>query len=174
MDEVVRIDDDATELYAEAGLTLLLGAAHPFTRDEQARWRRSAELGRLFFAVNGCESRTRVGFAALDQLDGAAYLDQLSVRRAAMRAGAGRFLLRHAIAWAQASGAGALWLTTYGHLPWNVPFYASVGFELVDAADCGPGVLHHLHEQQRWLPLPDERVAMRFVVRGDRPCYRDR
>ncbi len=162
-DDVVRIDDDATALYAEAGLELVLGASHPFSRAEQARWLRSAELGRLFFAVNA--AGTRVGFAALDALDGAAYLDQLSVRRSAMRRGAGRFLLEHALAWAEGSGHTAVWLTTYGHLPWNVPFYARHGFQLVSEAECGPGVGHHLDEQRRWLPLPEQRVAMRRSLR---------
>lgn len=157
--EVVRIDDDATRLYAEAGLELVLGESHPFSRAEQARWLRSAELGQLFFAVNGAGAR--VGFASLDVLDGAGYLDQLSVRRDAMSRGAGRFLLDHALTWAERSGHTALWLTTYGHLPWNVPFYARHGFELVGESQCGAGVRHHLDEQRRWLPLPDQRVAMR-------------
>lgn len=162
-DDVVRIDDEATALYAEAGLELVLGASHPFSQAEQARWLRSAELGRLFFAVNG--GRARVGFAALDVLDEAAYLDQLSVRRSAMRRGAGRFLVHHAIAWAKNAGYAALWLTTYGHLPYNVPFYTREGFELVTESECGEGVRHHLDEQRRWLPLPDQRVAMRRLLR---------
>jgi GNAT superfamily N-acetyltransferase len=162
-DEVVRIDDEATALYAEAGLELVLGAAHRFSQAEQARWRRSAELGQLFFAVNG--EGARVGLAALDELDDAAYLDQLSVRRSAMRRGAGRFLVRHAIAWAENAGHATLWLTTYGHLPWNVPFYTREGFELVPESECGDGVRHHLDDQRRWLPLPEQRVAMRRLLR---------
>ncbi|HEY6562031.1 MAG TPA: GNAT family N-acetyltransferase [Polyangiaceae bacterium] len=161
-DEIVRIDDEATALYAETGLELVLGASHPFSQAEQARWRRSAELGRLFFAVNGEE--VRVGLAALDELDEAAYLDQLSVRRSAMRRGAGRFLLHHAIAWAENAGHSALWLTTYGHLPWNVPFYTREGFELVPESECGADVRHHLDDQRRWLPLPEQRVAMRRLL----------
>jgi GNAT superfamily N-acetyltransferase len=161
-DEVVRIDDDATALYADAGLELVLGASHPFSQAEQARWRRAVELGRLFLAVNGAGAR--VGFAALDVLDGAAYLDQLSVRRSAMRRGAGRFLVHQAIAWAENAGHTALWLTTYGHLPWNVPFYTRAGFELMKESQCGEGVRHHLDEQRRWLPLPEQRVAMRRLL----------
>ena len=157
-DDIVRIDDDATELYAEAGLELVLGASHPFSRAERARWLRSAELGRLFLAMNA--EGVRVGFAALDVLDDAAYLDQLSVRQSAMRRGAGGFLLEHALAWAERSGHAAIWLTTYGHLPWNVPFYRRHHFELVDESRCGSGVRHHLDEQRRWLPLPEQRVAM--------------
>jgi len=67
--------------------------------------------------------------------------------------------------WAKNSGDTALWLTTYGHLAWNVPFYASEGFELVSESECGPGVRHHIEEQRRWLPLPEQRVAMRLSLR---------
>ena len=162
LDDVLEIDDDATSLYADAGLDLVLGASHPFVMAEQARWRRALGLGRLFFAVSG--EASRVGFAALDVLDGAAYLDQLSVRRSAMRRGAGRFLLHHAIAWAEHAGHTALWLTTYGHLPWNVPFYAREGFEVMDDSACGGGVRHHLEEQRRWLPQPGHRVALRRLL----------
>jgi GNAT superfamily N-acetyltransferase len=156
--DAVRIDDDATLLYAEAGIVLTLTSSHPFIIAEQALWRRSAELGRLFFARLDGE---RVGFAALDRFDDIAYLDQLSVKRSAMRRGAGRFLLRHAIAWTAENGVPSLWLTTYRHVAWNRPFYESEGFVVVPDAECGAGMRHHLDAQRRALPAPDERVAMR-------------
>jgi GNAT superfamily N-acetyltransferase len=156
--DALRIDDDATALYATGGVVLDLTNQIPFVIDEQARWRRSVELGRLFFAVDA-EGR-RVGFAAMDLLDGAPYLDQLSVRMSAMRRGIGRRLLHHAIGWAQERG-DVLWLTTYGHLPWNRPFYEREGFVVIPEPACSPGVVHHLEEQRRWLPAPEQRVAMR-------------
>jgi GNAT superfamily N-acetyltransferase len=165
MPDVLRIDDDATTLYAGSGFPIVLAASHPFVVAEQDRWRRSAELGRLFFAVDG--DGARLGFGALDELDDAPYLDQLSVCRGAMRRGVGRFLLRHAIDWARAQGASQLWLTTYGHLPWNRPFYEQEGFQVVPEAECGPAVRHHLSEQRRWLPAPRERVAMRRALSSD-------
>jgi GNAT superfamily N-acetyltransferase len=155
---VLAIDDDASELYATAGLVLGLTNAHPFVVDEQARWRRSAELGRLHFALD--DAGAPVGIASLDLLDGAPYLDQLSVRTSAMRRGFGRALLRHAIGWAHDHG-GALWLTTYGHLPWNRPFYEREGFLVMESAAWPSGVAHHIEEQRRSLPHPEHRVAMR-------------
>jgi GNAT superfamily N-acetyltransferase len=164
MPEVVSIDDESMSLYETAGLKFELTASHWFTIAEQSRWRRSAEAGRLFFAVD--ESDRRVGFAALDWVDDAPYLDQLSVRVTAMRRGAGGLLVRHAIQWARNEGASFLWLTTYGHLPWNVPFYRRYGFDLVPEAECGPGIVHHLDDQRRALPLPEQRVAMRRPLSG--------
>jgi N-acetylglutamate synthase-like GNAT family acetyltransferase len=82
-----------------------------------------------------------------------------------MRRGIGRRLLEHVIAWAREGGARHLWLTTYGHLPWNRPFYESVGFVLVPEERCGPDIRHHLADQRRWLPEPSQRVAMRLALR---------
>src|SRR4051812_23314888 len=108
--DAVGIDDDASSLYAAAGLSVDLSPGHPYVLVEQERWARCAKEGWLFFAVDG--SGARVGIAVLDLLDGAPYLEQLSVRRAAMGKGAGRFLLRHAMAWATERRAPFLWLTT--------------------------------------------------------------
>jgi GNAT superfamily N-acetyltransferase len=157
--QAIEIDDEACLLYAEAGLVFSLTDDHPFAVSERRRWESDAAAGRLFFARDA--SGARVGFAALDRFDGAAYLDQLSVRRAAMRRGAGRFLLRHALDWARAAGESSIWLTTYGHLPWNRPFYESEGFTVVPEAEAGPGVRRDLDAQRRALPAPGERVAMR-------------
>jgi GNAT superfamily N-acetyltransferase len=161
--ETIRsIDDDATALYAEHGLTILLAPDHPFARAELARWLRSAELGRAFFALD--DAGQPVGFAALDWIDGQPYLDQLSVRRAAMRRGVGGRLLQHVRDWARGAGGSALWLTTYGHLPFNRPYYERHGYGLVPERACGPGIAHHLHEQRLHLPAPDQRVAMRLPL----------
>jgi GNAT superfamily N-acetyltransferase len=102
-----------------------------------------------------------LGFAALDIVDGDPYLEQLAVRAAAMRRGIGALLLAHAAAWAKAQAGRALWLTTYSHLPFNRPYYERHGYLVVPEEDCGPGILHHLAEQRRYLPAPAERVAMR-------------
>ena len=160
--DVLRIDDDATSFYAEAGIVIALDPSHLFTIAEQGRWRRSAEMQRLFFARD--EGGARVGIAALDRFDGDSYLDQLSVKRSAMRRGIGRLLLRHAMAWARANQDPFLWLTTYGHVAWNRPFYESEGFVVVPEPECGPGIRHHLEEQRRWLPAPEHRIAMRRAL----------
>lgn len=159
---LLAIDDDATLLYAEHGAPIELAPDHPFARAEQERWRRSTELGGTFVAID--ESGEPVAFAALGWGDGAPYLDQLSVRRRAMRRGLGRRLLQHAAAWACEHGASELWLTTYGHLPFNRPYYERHGFVLVPEVSCGPEILHHLHQQRRYLPAPEHRVAMRRGV----------
>lgn len=157
---MVAIDDDATALYLEAGLALTLADDHPFVVDEKARWSRAVALGRARVAVDAHD--VAFAFATFDVLDDAPYLDQLSVHTSAMRRGVGRRLLHEAIGWARREGGSAMWLTTYAHLPWNAPFYAREGFEPVPEATCGTAIRHHLAEQRRWLPDPEQRVAMRL------------
>src|SRR5206468_2105133 len=69
-----------------------------------------------------------VGFAHVEELDGAAHLTGLSVLPGAMRRGHGTRLLEAACAWAAEHGHPALTLTTYADVPWNGPFFTARGF----------------------------------------------
>lgn len=162
LDVLVDIDEDAGALYAEAGLPIELAPDCPFLVSEQARWLRELEQRQVFLAVD--ERDRGLGFAALDVLDGEPYLEQLAVRRGAMRRGIGRQLLQRAFAWAEAQPGEFLWLTTYGHLTWNRPFYEREGFRLVPEPEWPLTVAHHVADQRRWLPLPEQRVAMRRPI----------
>ncbi|MBL8952530.1 MAG: GNAT family N-acetyltransferase [Myxococcaceae bacterium] len=153
----VAIDDDASELYAAAGLALRFPEEHPFVQAERARWLRCAENGSLWFAVEG---DVVAGFAAIEHLDGTAHLEQLSVRRDFARRGIGAALLRHAIEEAR----GPLTLTTYAHVPWNAPWYARMGFVRLDETTLGPALRDRMTEERAVLPMPEQRVAMRRSV----------
>lgn len=152
----IAIDDQACSVFATIGLGLAFPPDHPFTKGERARWAQAANDGRLLLATTG--DGTAIGMAALGFVDGAPYLDQLSVLPAAMRQGVGRRLLQEALAFA---AGRPLWLTTYAHVPWNRPFYERYGFEVVPPADAPPMVRDHLEEQRRYLPAPDQRIVMR-------------
>ena len=68
------------------------------------------------------------GFARIDDLAGAAHLEQLAVDPDHMHHGLGRALLRAACTWAGQHGYDELTLATYRDVAWNGPFYASEGF----------------------------------------------
>ncbi|MFO7179085.1 MAG: GNAT family N-acetyltransferase [Pseudomonadota bacterium] len=165
LDLLQAIDDDATTLYAEYGLSIELGDEHEFVRAELARWRRSAEAGRASLAID--ENGAGLAFAALDVLDGEPYLDQLAVRRSAMRRGIGQRLLARSVEVARAIGGSALWLTTYDHLPFNGPYYERHGFVVVPESAWSEGIRRHIEEQRRFLPAPSHRVAMRRPLASD-------
>jgi GNAT superfamily N-acetyltransferase len=158
LDTLVAIDDDAGQLYEQAGLHLELPADHPFVANERARWLRSLRSGDTFVAAE--DGGAAVGMAVLELLDGAPYLEQLSVRLASMRHGLGRALLGHAVAWAKPRG-DTLWLMTYGHLPWNRPFYERSGFVTVPPAHWGPEMAARAAQEWPFLPASDQRIVMR-------------
>ena len=159
IDEMVSIDVDACTLYEQAGLDADLGPEHPYSIAERACWTRCARQGNAFVA--GPPDARPVGLLVMDRIDGAPYLEQLSVRRAAMGQGLGRHLLARAIEWA---GREPLWLTTYAHIPWNRPFYERHGFVTIPESACPPGILAILEDQRGALPAPDQRIAMRRVA----------
>ena len=154
----VDIDRDACTAFGEldSALDVELPAEHPYALAEIARWNEILRAGHLFFACSpGGEP---VGFAALCLVDGIPFLDQLSVRRAAMRRGVGRSLMALAQRWS--APKGQLWLTTYGHVPWNRPWYERLGFARVAQAMWGPELRAIVESERGALPCPDGRIAM--------------
>lgn len=155
------IDDDASQLFAQAGLAIDLPADHVFVLEERARWRRAAEAAGVYFAVR---AGAAVGFVAVHELDGQAYVEQLSVRPEHGRRGIGRALLECACTLARTRGAAEIWLTTYAHLPFNRPFYEHAGFVVVPEHAWGPGMRETIRAQRDALPEPRQRIAMRRVL----------
>lgn len=160
IETVLAIDDDAYDVFTPRGLNVHLADDHPFRQGERRRWQADAAEGRLLFA---CMDGAPVGFADWHLVDGAPYLDQLSVRAAHIGRGVGRLLLARAIAWSVPRGD--LWLTTYAHVPWNRAYYEQAGFEVVPEDRCGPEIRRILDSQRQALPAPEERVAMRRRAR---------
>jgi GNAT superfamily N-acetyltransferase len=161
IETLAEIDHDACELFVSAGLDANL--PREFSVAERDRWLRSLASGGTLLAV---DSSDRVlGFAVTAMLDGQPYVDQLSVRRSCMRQGIGRSLIEAVVIMGREAGRDALQLTTYRHLSWNRPYYERLGFAVVPEADCGPEILQTLAFERRFLPRPEERVAMKRVLR---------
>lgn len=163
LESLCDIDMDASRLFDAAGLELASANALEFAAAERNRWLDCLRSGTTLIASSTAEGA--LGFAALRILDGEQYLEQLSLRRGAMRRGIGTALLRAAERTASRTPARALWLTTYRHLAWNAPFYERVGFVIVSPEQCGRELQQELALQRRLLPLPQERVAMRKALR---------
>lgn len=85
--------------------------------------------GKVWVAVN--ESEQPIGFAIAGRLSDEPYLCELDVEPAYGGQGIGRSLLRAVAAGARADGAASLLLSTFADIPWNGPFYARLGFEVV-------------------------------------------
>jgi|EndMetStandDraft_5_1072996.scaffolds.fasta_scaffold389461_2 GNAT superfamily N-acetyltransferase len=95
---------------------------------------RAREPGFLLVAAPDDESAP-VGFVHVLVIDGHAHLEQVSVVPGLQGRGIGGALVRAAMAEARTRGFDRLSLCTYRDVPWNGPFYRSLGFtEVTDLA----------------------------------------
>lgn len=118
------------------------------------RYRRAIGEGRLWVWE---EDGKLAGFVCTHAMDGLVYVDQLSVGAGFQRRGIGRALMRRAISEAR-SGFPAIALITDRLLPWNRPFYASLGFDVW--SDPSPGVQAELEDEYEDGFDPETRIAM--------------
>lgn len=81
-----------------------------------------------------------VGFAAVEEVDGAAHLEQISVRGDLVGRGIGVLLLDAVKARAAAAGSPGVSLLTFRDVPWNGPWYARHGFAELPRERWGPGI----------------------------------
>lgn len=124
------------------------GADEPEFRDALA----------LFVAGRPC-----VGFARLETVDGGAHLEQLSVVPEYGRRGIGKALVVAAMSWASTAGYTSMTLSTFADVPFNAPFYAGCGFDVVLAPEGALAALR-VREVAMGLDAMGARVAMRVLL----------
>ncbi|GAB2837004.1 GNAT family N-acetyltransferase [Actinocorallia aurea] len=130
-----------------------------------------AAVGIVFAAaptvIEGLAGRARVlvvgepvaGFAAVTEVDGLPYLEQISVRADQVGRGLGSELLRAVIAEAE----GGLTLLTFRDVPWNGPWYRRFGFVELPPEEFGPELREHWRaEITAGLHALGPRLAMRL------------
>jgi len=144
--------DDADTLYDVEGAAtgLLIGAGYPQFLEGQAPPRADFAkvlAGRTVFVAAGIGDDTPIGYAALGDIEGAAYLNQLSVLPAQGRKGIGSALLEAALGHARWQFAPIMALSTFRDVPFNAPFYAKRGFVAVDPATADPALLRQFQAE---------------------------
>jgi ribosomal protein S18 acetylase RimI-like enzyme len=146
LDQVTAIEGEADQMFVP-----LFGPLD--WRPTKGQWRMSVP-GFLLVAGDPV-----VGFAHVMELEGIAHLEQLAVRPASHRQGIGTALVRAAMAEAGRRGYAVISLCTYADVPWNGPFYASLGFvELTDLSDVHTRMREH--EQEIGLDKHGPRAVM--------------
>lgn len=104
-----------------------------------------------------------VGFAHVEVLEPtAAHLEEIDVHPDHGRRGLGSGLVMAVRAWAGSSGFSSVTLTTFRDVPWNMPFYARLGFRVIPAEEVGPALLARIRDETRRGLDPARRVAMRL------------
>jgi ketosteroid isomerase-like protein/GNAT superfamily N-acetyltransferase len=120
------IEREAAALFA--GSDLEAGVRRDVTSLEDFRAAQAA--GRLWVAL--APDGALVGFALADLLDGHLHLDEIDVRPAHGRRGVGSALVGAVATAARRMETPAITLTTFRDVPWNAPFYARLGFRVLD------------------------------------------
>ncbi len=142
-----EIEFAADQLYESVGIG-------PFTSDDAEDHFDEAVL----VLVTG---EPPVGFICVEFVDGIPHIWQLSVHPDHVRQGLGRSLVEAASSWARSTGFDAITLTTYRDVPWNGPFYESLGFVVVH--DLSPGLeAIREHEREMGNDAFGRRVAMKL------------
>lgn len=120
---------------------------------------RAHRQGHLWVALSG---DVPVGFAHVVVLEPAvAHLEEIDVDPAHGRRGLGTRLVFAICEWAATGGYGSVTLTTFRDLPWNMPFYARLGFEEIPAGELSPALLTVVNDETRRGLDPSRRVVMR-------------
>lgn len=104
-----------------------------------------------------------LGFLCARPAGDALHIHELSVRLQAQGQGVGGSLLAQVIRAARHRGIPLLTLTTFVEVPWNAPFYARRGFEVIATDQLGERLRELLAEERRH--GLEGRCAMRLVIR---------
>ena len=103
-----------------------------------------------------------VGFAHVDVLEPTvAHLQEIDVHPEHGRRGLGRRLVIAVCAWAASAGYREVTLTTFRDVPFNMPFYARMGFEMIPPEELSSVLRRVVQDETRRGLDPARRVAMR-------------
>jgi GNAT superfamily N-acetyltransferase len=102
-----------------------------------------------------------VGFAVASICGRRVHLDELDVLPGHGRKGIGSALLEAIEDYALNSGRVEITLTTFRDVPWNAPFYARVGFEVIPEQELGAELVRRLSDEAALGLERSRRVAMR-------------
>lgn len=155
LDALAEIERRADRLYLTAGLVgMVEGRIAPIEP-----LRRQLSGGHVL--VIDASGAGPVAFAAAELVDSALHLAQLSVDPDRQRLGLGRALVDAVVDLARTSFAPAVTLTTFRAVPWNGPFYRSLGFLSLDDERLPPGLAAiRASERARGIDAMGPRCAM--------------
>lgn len=117
--------------------------------------------GRLWVAVI---TDSPVGFIVSKFLSTSCFIVELDVHPAYGRLGIGSALVNACCQSAQAKGFNEVILTTFRRVPWNIPFYQRLGFEVLSADMWSPEIDAIVCHEARYGFAPEKRAVMRRVM----------
>jgi GNAT superfamily N-acetyltransferase len=134
----------------------------PALVSSEAELRHAQERGQLWVAL---ADDVPVGLAQIRVIEtDTVHLEELDVHPEHGRRGIGRALVMAVCDWAAAKGHRAITLTTFRDIPWNMPFYASLGFTMLPPEALTLALASIVHEEGRRGLDPRLRVVMRRLL----------
>jgi GNAT superfamily N-acetyltransferase len=155
---IPRIEQAAAAMFPEADLPLHLR----YRVTDRKTLAAAQRDGRLWVALNA--KGEPVGFAHVCLVDDQAHLDEMDVHPDFARRGIGTGLVNTVVDWAKSKGYDELTLITFRHLPWNAPFYAELGFEVVGDDSLGDQMRDLLRQEARAGLKAANRICMRRML----------
>jgi GNAT superfamily N-acetyltransferase len=128
-----RMQVDAGGLFRAMGMAMVADGPEP----EVAVFARAQQTGQLLVALVDGEV---VGFVRLEVLDAGLHVEQVTVAPAHGGRGIGRRLMLAAEDLARERGYDRMTLTTFQDVPFNGPFYQSMGWQVLPADGLTPGL----------------------------------
>jgi GNAT superfamily N-acetyltransferase len=120
----------------------------------------AARDGRLWVVSAG---NTPVGFALVNMLaHDLPHLEEIDVDPSHGRRGLGTALVKSVCEWATDSGYAVLTLTTFRTAPWNLPFYARMGFVEIPRGTLRPELAAVVSEEAHRGLDPHTRAVMGY------------
>ncbi len=118
--------------------------------------------GHLFVAINDAD--IPIGFVLIEKMKHGAHLHEIDVLPEYGRKGVGTALVKKVCEWAMENKHPAVTLTTYKDIPWNAPFYRSLGFYDLSINEL-PDQLYKLFLRENEIGLlMEERVVMYKMI----------
>jgi GNAT superfamily N-acetyltransferase len=159
-------DVPALPAIERAAARLLAGRVPPSILEEATEVEELAAAqaaGRLWVAR---ADDVPVGFAHVVLLsDGTPHLEEIDVDPHHGRRGLGAALVEAVCDWVERERHPGITLTTFRDVPWNLPFYARMGFVVVPTEAVTPAVAAIVRDETARGLDPERRVVMAYVAR---------
>jgi GNAT superfamily N-acetyltransferase len=121
------------------------------------------EAGLLWVALS--PQHQPVGFALVERAGPLLHLEEIDVHPQHGRRGVGAALVEAVCAWARDCSGTQITLTTYRDIPWNQPFYARLGFEVLDKTELSDELRRRVEDEAARGLDSARRVVMRKMLR---------
>jgi predicted N-acetyltransferase YhbS len=90
-----------------------------------------------------------VGFAIAAAESNTTFLQEMDVHPDHQNKGLGRRLVQSVITWARTLDHSSITLTTFENVPWNAPYYARLGFQIIAENQLSQALREHLDAERR-------------------------